>query len=165
MHMDPAALKHELAARLPDVDVLTAAEFSARTWRYFMFTTGAGAVVLGAAILGLLVGTIVASQTLYAATLDHLTEYATLKAIGARNGYVCRVLLIQALAVALSGYTIGMLIASGVVYCNRDGPIGMILSPMLGGVVFALTLGMSCAASLVAIRAVINLEPGLGCRR
>ena len=72
-------------ARLRDVDVFTTAEFSARTTRYWMFGTGAGVTVIMAAVLGLLVGVVVVAQTIYAATIDHIREFGTLKAMGATN--------------------------------------------------------------------------------
>ena len=63
-----------------------------------MFGTGAGITVLIAAGLGMLVGVVVVAQTIYAATVDHIREYGTLKAMGATNGYIYRVILQQAVA-------------------------------------------------------------------
>jgi len=57
-----------------------------------MFTTGAGVAVLLAAVLGLVVGVVVVAQTIYATTMDHIREYGTLKAMGATNGYLYRVI-------------------------------------------------------------------------
>lgn len=61
-------------------------KFSAKTTHYWMFGTGAGVTVIMAAALGLLVGIVVVAQTLYAATIDHISEFGTLKAMGATNG-------------------------------------------------------------------------------
>ena len=69
-------------------DVLSAAEFSSKTARYWLLTTGAGvALVLGAG-LGIIVGAIVVAQTLYAATVERLGEFATIRAMGASNSYL-----------------------------------------------------------------------------
>jgi len=81
-------VRHALAERLNDVDVVTSSEFSQMTRFYWMFTTGAGVAVLLAALLGLVVGVVVVAQTIYATTMDHIREYGTLKAIGATNGYL-----------------------------------------------------------------------------
>ena len=86
-------VRRALAAQLPDSDVHTAAEFSSMTRQYWMFTTGAGIAVLLAAALGLVVGVVVVAQTIYATTMDHLKEYGTLKAMGATNGYLYRVII------------------------------------------------------------------------
>ena len=53
----------------------------------------------------------VVAQTIYAATIDHIREYGTLKAMGATNGYLYRIILKQALISALIGYAAGMAIA------------------------------------------------------
>ena len=69
-----------------------------------MFGTGAGVTVLIAAGLGLLVGVVVVAQTIYAATVDHIREFGTLKAMGASNTYIYGVILAQALTSGLIGY-------------------------------------------------------------
>ena len=73
-----------------------------------MFGTGAGITVLIAAALGLLVGIVVVAQTIYAATVDHIREYGTLKAMGATNAYLLRVIITQAIISALIGGVLGI---------------------------------------------------------
>ena len=89
----PDEVLKNLRAHVKDVDIYTKAEFSRRTRFYWMFTTGAGLAVLTAALMGLVVGVAVVAQTIYAATMDHIREYGTLKAMGATNGYLYRVLI------------------------------------------------------------------------
>ena len=48
--------------------------------------------MLLAAVLGLVVGFVVVAQTIYATTVDHLKEFGTLKAMGAPNSYVYKVI-------------------------------------------------------------------------
>ena len=78
------------------------------TRHYWMFTTGAGVAVLLAAVLGLVVGVVVVAQTIYATTMDHIREYGTLKAMGATNGYLYRVIIQQAVISAVVGYVLAM---------------------------------------------------------
>jgi putative ABC transport system permease protein len=78
-------LKGDLQRNLKDVDVHTREELTEKQRDYWMFGTGAGITVLIAAFLGLLVGVVVVAQTIYSATVDHLKEYGTLKAMGATN--------------------------------------------------------------------------------
>ena len=59
---------------------------------FWLFDTGAGAALLGSAILGIIVGTIIVAQTLYSSTKDHLKEFATLRAIGSSRGYILKVI-------------------------------------------------------------------------
>ena len=52
--------------------------------------------LLGGAVLGLIVGTVIVAQTLYSSTKDHLAEFATLRALGSSSGYINKVILMQA---------------------------------------------------------------------
>ena len=47
-------------------------------------------------MLAIIVGVVIVAQTIYAATVDHIREYGTLKAMGATNGYLYRIILTQA---------------------------------------------------------------------
>src|SRR5262249_50009905 len=114
-------LRSRLLARVKDVDVLTTAEFSNKTRVYWMFTTGAGVAVLLAALLGLVVGVVVVAQTIYATTMDHLAEYGTLKAMGATNGYLYRVIIQQAVISAIVGYSLAMVVSTFVVRGSAKG--------------------------------------------
>src|SRR6185369_4174792 len=89
-------VRRDILGSVQNVEVFTSHEFSRMTQIYWMFTTGAGVAVLLAALLGLVVGFVVVAQTIYATTMDHLREYGTLKAMGAPNGYLYRVIVQQA---------------------------------------------------------------------
>ena len=60
--------------------------------------------LIGGAILGTLVGTVIVAQTLYSSTKDHINEFATLRALGSSSGYIHRVILAQAALSAVIGY-------------------------------------------------------------
>ena len=81
---------------MPDSEVLTKAEFRDRSLNHWLFATGAGVALIGGAMLGLVVGTVIVAQTLYSSTKDHLNEFATLRALGSSSGYIHRVILAQA---------------------------------------------------------------------
>jgi len=154
-------LKTRLRGRLSDVDVYTTKEFSDKTRFYWMFTTGAGLAVLTAALMGLVVGVAVVAQTIYAATMDHIREYGTLKAIGATNRYLYRVLMEQAVWSAVLGYGLAMTVAHFVVKASEKGG-AVILMPgsMKVGMLF-LAIAMCIAAALVSINKVTRIDPAM----
>lgn len=158
---DEQTLKQRLKTRLQDVDVFTTEEFSRRTRNYWLFQTGAGTSVLIAAALGLIVGVVVVAQTIYAATLDHIREYGTLKAIGANNGYLYRVILQQAAISAVVGYAVGMSIALTLAHLSRNSSITLILPASVVAGMFGLTLLMCASASLVSISKITKLDPAM----
>lgn len=154
-------VRRDLLARVKDVDVLTTAEFSHMTTFYWMFTTGAGVAVLIAAVLGLVVGFVVVAQTIYATTMDHIREFGTLKAIGAPNSYVYRVIMKQAAISAVIGYVLGMIVSVFVVHGSEKGGAAILMpTPMAVGMFF-LTLAMCIGAALVSINKVTRIDPAM----
>jgi putative ABC transport system permease protein len=154
-------VRHELLDRVKDVDVLTSAEFSHMTTFYWMFTTGAGVAVLIAAVLGLVVGFVVVAQTIYATTMDHIREFGTLKAMGAPNSYVYKVIMKQAAISAVIGYVLGMIVSVFVVQGSQKGGAAILMPmPMAVGMLF-LTLMMCIGAALVSINKVTRIDPAM----
>jgi putative ABC transport system permease protein len=150
-----------LAAALPDSDVHTAGEFSSMTRQYWMFTTGAGIAVLLAAALGLVVGIVVVAQTIYAATMDHIREYGTLKAMGATNGYLYRVIVEQAVASAVVGYLLAMAVSYFVVKGSQSGGAAILVPAEMMVGMLGLTVVMCVGAALVSINKVTRLDPAM----
>ena len=159
--MNPADLQKALRKRLADVDVYTTPEFSRRTQFYWMFTTGAGLAVLTAALMGLVVGIAVVAQTIYAATVDHIREYGTLKAMGATNLYLYSVLIEQAVWSAVLGYALALVVAHFIVSASEKGG-ALILMPLeMKAGMLVLAVVMCVIAALVSINKVTKLDPAM----
>jgi len=158
---DLAALQRDLESRLRDVDVLTTAQFSGMTRFYWMFTTGAGVAVLIAALLGLVVGVVVVAQTIYATTMDHIREYGTLKAMGAPNSYIYKVIITQAAIAAVAGYAVAMFVSVFVVRASASGGAAILLPLPMVVALFFLTLFMCATAAVVSIKKVTSLDPAM----
>jgi putative ABC transport system permease protein len=154
-------VRHEILLRVRDVEVRTTPEFSHMTQFYWMFTTGAGVAVLLAAILGLIVGFVIVAQTIYATTMDHLKEFGTLKAMGAPNSYVYRVIIKQAAIAAVIGYVLGMFVSVFVVHGSQKGGAAIMLPPWMAAGMFFVTLAMCVGAALVSINKVTRLDPAM----
>jgi putative ABC transport system permease protein len=158
---DLQQLRRELEARVRDVDVLPTAKFSSMTRIYWMFTTGAGVAVLIAALLGLIVGVVVVAQTIYATTMDHIREYGTLKAMGAANSYIYRVIITQAGISAVVGYTLAMLVSVFIVRASASGGAAILLPWQMAVGIFFLTLAMCVVAAMVSINKVTSIDPAM----
>lgn len=154
-------VRRGILANVKDVEVFTSHEFSRMTQFYWMFTTGAGVAVLLAAVLGLVVGFVVVAQTIYATTVDHLKEFGTLKAMGAPNSYVYKVIITQATISAVLGYVFGMIVSGFVVRASQSGGAAILMPwPMAIGMFF-LTLLMCVSAAMVSINKVTRLDPAM----
>jgi len=61
----------------------------------------------------LIVGFVIIGLTLYSAAIDRIKDYGTLKAIGATNAYIRKLIICQALIVSFVGFLIGTLLVEG----------------------------------------------------
>ena len=158
---DLNAVRAELQRRLPDAEVLTNPEFRSRSLTKWLFGTGAGAALIGGALLGILVGTVIVAQTLYSSTKDHLNEFATLRALGSSSGYIHKVILTQAFLSAVIGYVLGMAIALAVIMASQNTALPIIMTPALAAGLFILTLFMCAISAVSAIMKVTRIDPAM----
>src|SRR5208282_104200 len=77
--------------------------FSRQSRMHWLTKTKAGIALGCAALLGLLVGAVVTSQTLYAATAASLREYAVLRALGIPRWRMALTVLAQSFWVGVAG--------------------------------------------------------------
>jgi len=155
---NPETVRQELRQRLEGTEVLTKVEFRDRSLVNWLFKTGAGVALIGGALLGILVGTVIVAQTLYSSTKDHINEFATLRALGSSSGYIHKVILAQAGLSALIGYVLGMIISLLVLYLSRNSPLPLVMTPSLALGLFALTLGMCAISAVSAIVKVTKID-------
>ena len=73
--------------------------------------TGLGLNMLMTVFLGCVVGVSVVAQTLYTSTIEHLKEFATVKAIGGRNADIYVMIAKQAAIAAVVGFALGAAMA------------------------------------------------------
>jgi putative ABC transport system permease protein len=113
------------------------------------------------AVLGLLVGIVVVAQTIYAATVDHIREFGTLKAIGASNRNIYQVILTQAGISAVMGYAIAIFIAKLLADASAGGLLPLFLPPEVAAGAFLVALAMCMGASLLSIRKATTIDPAM----
>jgi len=139
----------------------TSQEFKDLTYDYFMKYTGIP-INFGIAVgLGFIIGTAIAGQTFYNFTLENIRYFGTLKAMGATNGILLRMILLQALLVGSLGYGLGVGGASLFGYLLGGTELSFRLTREL--LVFAGTaIGLIIILSaLISIRKVMTLEPAI----
>lgn len=158
---DAAAVKAELARRLPYNDVWTRSEWREKTRMYWVINVGLGFNMLLTVGLGCLVGVAVVAQTLYTATVKQLPELGTLKAIGAANLDIYKMLGRQALICAVLGYAVGVAPAYAVKLLVAGMDLKVLMPAWLVTVVFAGTVLLCLAAASVSFSRVARLDPAL----
>lgn len=158
---DAAAVRREIARRLPYNDVYTKAEWAKRSRSYWVESTGIGLNMVLTVFLGCLVGIVVVAQTLYTSTMEHIREFGTVKAIGGGNGDIYRILAKQATIAALAGFLLGAAMAYAMRPAIAKIDLKLIIPPQLAIVVFAGSIAMCLAAAMVSFRKVASIDPAL----
>ena len=156
-----AQVRQELAAKLPDVSVYTKAQFLKLNLDYWLFGTGAGVALLGGALLGLVIGTVIVAQTLYSSTKDHLTEFATLRALGSSSSYIHKVILVQAIVSAVIGFAIGIAVSLVVAQFSEVTPMPIVLTPLLAVLLLGATVAMCAISAIASIFKVTKIDPAM----
>lgn len=158
---DLETVRAEIRRRLPYNDVFTRAEWADHSESYWIDSTGIGLNMYLTVFLGVLVGVVVVTQTLYTSTMEHIREYGTVKAIGGGNADIYRIIGKQAVIAAVLGYAIGAAMAWGTGHLVARAGLQMTLTPTMLAVVFVGALGLCLAAALVSFRKVANIDPAM----
>lgn len=152
-------VRDRIAKEVKNVEVLTTDQFAERSVKYWMLETGVGITVIITALLGLLVGSVIMSQTLFAITQDHIGNYATLLALGFHQQTLKRIVLTQSLILGGLGIATGSLLFVFASNASARTPIPLETTPLvsLGLIVFSLLCCLG--ASWFSIRAIFKLDP------
>lgn len=139
----------------------TSDEFKKLTVRYFMKYTGIPINFGTTVILGFIVGIAIAGQTFYNFTLDNIRYFGTLKAMGASDSILLRMILLQAGMVGGIGYGLGIGAASTIGLLSGRTELSFRL-PWQLLLVSAAAITLICAASAVlSMLKVLRLEPAI----
>jgi putative ABC transport system permease protein len=155
---DIAAVQARINA-LPQLAAYTTHQMSQRTRMYWSSRTGVGAGFFTTAVLGIIVGFVVVGQILYSGTLQYIREYGTLKAMGAKNSAVVKVILSQAMISATLGFAVGAPLAMAMRVAMKGANLTVALFPALYAATAAITAVMCAFAALLSIVKVLRLDP------
>lgn len=152
----------ELRARLKDVpgaEALLKRDMVANDAKLFGRIFSAPLQLMVA--IAFLVGTLVVGLVIYTATVERQREYGVLKAVGARNGMLYRVVAIQALIVTAIGSGVGVGLAFGAAQLIMTLRPQFLITFEPVAIVRALSagLGMALLAALFPARVIAGLAP------
>jgi len=158
-HADIAKTQRALRDRLPDAEVLTAAEFRARTLDRWLYRTGAGIAVIGGAILGSVIGIAIFAQTLYGFTQEFLKEFATLRALGCRSSYLCSLVILQAIAVSIVGFLLGIGGVAWSALYSEQTAMPLLVTMDVVALLLVTTVAIGAISGLSVIVKVLRIDP------
>jgi putative ABC transport system permease protein len=143
----------------PKMSAFTKEAFSLRSRIHWLTKTKAGIALGCAAALGLLVGAVVTSQTLYAATAASLKEYAVLRAMGIPRWRMAAMVLAQSFWIGVAG--VGLALPTVFALATVGGELGakVLLPWELLTLAVSVTMVMAMLAGLTALRSLRLIEP------
>ena len=135
--------------------------FWSTIWWYFR-NTGIPASFGTTILLGFIVGVAISGQTFYSFVLENLKHLGALKAMGASNGLISRMLLLQAWTVGFIGYGlgVGLTVAFGLLVLDKGQP-PFALPYQLPLFTLVIILIICTLAALLGIRKIYRLEPAV----
>jgi putative ABC transport system permease protein len=144
----------------PDTIASTKQQFVDNEQAYWQETTPIGIVFTFGTIMAFVVGTVIVFQILSTDVNDHMSEYATFKAMGYRDRYLLLIVLEQSVILASLGFIPGLALALGqyALIANLGAlPISMTAGRMV--FVFGLTVVMCMLSGVIATRKLQSADP------
>jgi putative ABC transport system permease protein len=158
---DAPQIVERLREEFSDMTAYTASQFSLRS-RVHWLTKTKGGIALGyAAMLGLLVGGVVTSQTLYAATAASLREFAVLRALGIPRWRMAMAVLAQSFWVGAAGIVLSLPAAFGLAEAADALGAKVLLPAWLLALAVVVTMSMAMLSGLAALRSLRLIDPAV----
>jgi len=158
---DAAAVARDATAVVTGSEARTAADFANATRD--LVSQGFLPVVGALVGIGFAIGGAVIALTIYTATIERARDFGVLKAIGADDGFLYRIVLQQSLGVGAAGAALGVALSSlAATLIRRDVPEFVTdLQPLDAAAVFAIALLLSAAAAFVPVRRISRIDPAM----
>ena len=158
---DAAAARERLAALGASLHfaVWTRDRFAYNAATYWMFETGAGLGFIFLALVVLIVGVVITSQTLFAAVASSVREYAMLNALGAGLSALRRVILEQAFWVGTIGVLIGSALSFAILLLAAGQDVPIVFNAVAAMCCVVLVMSIAVISGLLAAGVINHLEP------
>ena len=140
-------------------EVLTAADFAARTTRYWLLESGAGVAFVFGSVVAVLVAVVITSQTLLAAVSASIKEYAALRALGFSMPALRAIVLAQSFWVGAAGMATAGLFTLVLAAAARLQGVPIVMSGVMLASAGGLILIVALLSGLVALRRVARADP------
>ena len=165
IRLKPGASAEKVKAQLEkfiakDVRVMTREEFMRHEASFWSAVMPIGYIFGLGALMAVVVGAIIVYQILYTDVSDHLSEYATLKAIGYGHAYLFSIVLKEALILSVMGYIPGFIISYFLYIATADATgLPLVMTVELAVAVFVFTIVMCTLSGALAMRKVRSADP------
>ena len=130
------------------------------TISYITISSNIGTSIGSLVIFAVISGFFIIGLTLYSSAVDRIRDYGTLKAIGATNSYITKLILLQSFIFAISGFVIAFILLEGFRLGVNKAGLVITYSATEYLLLFMVTLFISVGSSLFfSTRTIRNVEP------
>jgi len=160
LEADVAKVIKDLKRVMPEHSVYSTDDFRSISATYWESGAGIGPILLVSALLGALVGILIVMLTFYISTVEKISVFASMKALGASNGEIITILVIQVIIVYIIGSTMAGIWLYFALAAFAKTTISVVVTfwlivSALGAM--ALCSGFGC---LLPILKLVNTDPG-----
>jgi putative ABC transport system permease protein len=156
---NPEAVKATIKATVPGVEVLTHQELIGKELK-FQESNPTGPIFGFGTMMGFIVGIVIVYQVLYADVNDHLSEYATLKAMGYSDVALLRVIFLEAGILAVLGFVPGFGLSVWMYgFLSQVTRLDLIMTPDIAITVMILTIVMCMVSAAIASGKLRSADP------
>lgn len=159
--VDPVRVKQTLETFLDSsVKVYTIDQLSQVEVNYWRRNSSFGLIFGVGVLVGLVVGAIIVYQILYSDVSDHLSEYATLKAMGYNDGFVVNIIVQESLILAVLAFAPSLVLSLGLYgFLARATSLMVVMTAGRALLVFGFTLAICGISGWLATGKLRRLDP------
>jgi putative ABC transport system permease protein len=157
--VDKQGAIQRLRAILPECSVFGTAELSNLTRTYYLTNTGIGGSFGFSTTIGVLIGMVIISLTMYTGVMGRATDFAVMRAMGARKSDVAVVVFVSTLIIAVVGLFLGFVMLSTLLNATGRSEIPSYFPSYLPFFLAVGTLVVSILGSLIAVRQALKADP------
>ena len=130
------------------------------TISYITVSSNIGTSIGSLVIFAVISGFFIIGLTLYSSAIDRIRDYGTLKAIGATNWYITKLILTQSFIFAVTGFFLALLLLAGFKLGVSQAGLVINYSFLQYCILFLITIFISVGSSLFfSIRTINKVEP------
>ena len=151
----------EIENKIDGVEVLSKSKFAKNNKKIVLSSFLPILFIL--VIIGFIIGVVVIGLTIYTLTVEKTREFGILKAIGASNGKLYRIVFTQSLISSIVGFVLGALLSYLVAYVAENFVPEFVTSIRLFDIawVFGATVLMGIVASGIPIKKIAKIDPAI----
>jgi putative ABC transport system permease protein len=157
---DVNAVRDELARRLPELRVITRDDFRSSIVSY-LIRAQLGISFGTSTAFAVIVGFVIVALSMFSAVVDNIREFGTLKAMGASNFDLAKLLFVQSIAYAVIGSIVGLFLVTRMAEGIRSANLVLVLPWWMYAGTFGFMTVLCIVASGLALLRVRNVEPGM----